>query len=363
VKRVKSFFSVTKKIITSFLDDACLNVAAAITYYILQSIIPLVLGVIVVASFVLQQNQSARDDFIKAVKDALPSSGIDMGKIINDMTGSAPGLLSVTGVLLLWSGSSIFEALIYGINIAYGVRKDKRNFFVKIGLRFGLLFLVGAVIAAVYAVIILSELIFSAKIELFGISPSNFSFIRPLISYLLPVALMFGVFAILYKLGPNRKGVKWRGVLVGALVGAILFELLTYGFNFYVTSFNAADSYAKTYGALGGILLLLFYLWLLAAVMLLGAEVAAVLGGWKEAPPAGTKPDANGNESETASLATSSEPELALQSASVSGESTRALNVFPPAGPRSSKNLLIGSVVVGLGMLLSIFIKPKEPKI
>lgn len=365
MKRLKGFFATTKKVVMSFLDDNCLNVAASIVYFVLQSIIPLVLGVIVVASFVLQQNSEARDSFIKGVKDALPTSGVDMGKVINDLSTSAPGLLSVTGILLLWSGSSIFESLIFGVNIAYGVTKDKRNFFKKIGLRFGLLFLLGAIIGASFAVTAISSIILNANIEFAGIKPGNLSFILPIVSYLIPIALMFCVFSVLYKLGPDRKGVKWRPVFIGALVAAILFEVLKNAFAFYVTAFNAADSYAKTYGALGGILLFLFYMWLSAAVMLLGAEVAAVVGGWKEVPPTSPAPASGAKvegEPETATAEAQNQPAtvgaMRLETATASGHSSSR-----PAGPRTAKNLVLGSAVVGIAMLLSVFIKPKEPKV
>ena len=363
MKRLKGFFATTKKVVMSFLDDNCLNVAASIVYFVLQSIIPLVLGVIVVASFVLQQNPDARNSFIKGVRDALPTSGVDMGKIIDDLSTSAPGLLSVTGVLLLWSGSSIFESLIFGVNVAYGVKKDKRNFFKKIGLRFGMLFLLGAIIAASFAVTALSAIILTANIEVAGIKPGNLSFILPIVSYLIPIGLMFCVFSVLYKLGPDRKGVKWRPVFIGALVAAILFEVLKNGFAFYLTAFNAADSYAKTYGALGGILLFLFYLWLSAAVMLLGAEVAAVVGGWKDLPPT-EAPEAGAeveNEPGTATEEAQKQPAtvgaMRLEGATTSGQSAGR-----PAGPRTAKNLALGGAVVGAAMLLSLFIKPKEPK-
>lgn len=278
----KSTFKVAKDSVLEFLDDNCLNAAAAIAYYVLQSIIPLVLGFIVIGSFFLQEG-TARDNFINSVKNALPNlgGGFNIGDIIDSLVKGAPGLLSVSAVFLLYSGSGIFDQLIFGINVAYDVKKDSRNFFVKTGLRIGLLLIVGALIAASFVITIVSQLIFSAKVSILGISPANFSFLLPVISYLLPLALMFCVFLILYKLAPDRKGNKWKYVAIGAAVAAVLFELLKYGFSLYLSIFNAADSYAKSYGALGGILLFLFYIWLCAAIMLLGAEVASVAGGWK----------------------------------------------------------------------------------
>jgi len=278
----KSTFKVAKDSVGEFLKDNCLNVAAAIAYYVLQSIIPLVLGFIVIGSFFLQDGV-ARENFINSVKSALPNlgAGFDIGTIIDGMVKGAPGLLSVSAVFLLYSGSGIFDQLIFGINVAYDVKKDSRNFFVKFGLRIGLLFIVGILIAASFTITIVSQLVFNANVSLFGISPSNFSFILPVISILLPVILMWCVFVILYKLAPDRKGNKWKYVAIGALVAAILFELLKYGFTLYLSIFNAADSYQKSYGALGGVLLFLFYIWLSAAIMLFGAEVASVAGGWK----------------------------------------------------------------------------------
>lgn len=278
----KATFKVAKNSVTEFLNDNCLNVAAAIAYYVLQSIVPLVLGFIVIGSFFLQQGE-ARTNFINSVKGALPNlgAGFDIGQIIDGLVKGAPGLLSVSAVFLLWSGSGIFDQLIFGINVAYDVKKDNRNFFVKTGLRIALLFIVGGLIAASFVITIVAQLIFTANVSLFGISPSNFSFILPVISVLIPILLMFCVFLILYKVGPDRKNNEWKYVAIGAAVAAILFELLKHGFALYLTIFNAADSYTKSYGALGGILLFLFYIWICAAIMLFGAEVASVAGGWK----------------------------------------------------------------------------------
>lgn len=278
-KWAKASFKVAKDSVKEFFSDNGLNVAAAITYYALQSIIPLILGFIVIGSFFLQG--SARTDFVSAVRDSVRIEGFDIGKIIDELSSSAPGLLSVSAIFLLWSGSGIFDQFIFGINVAYDVKKDERSFFVKLGLRLGLLLILGGLIAGSFVVTILFQLLVNANVSVLGLSPKNFSFILPVISILIPLLLVFSAFAVLYKLAPDRKGNKWMYVAVGAAVATVLFELLKYGFTFYVTTFNAADSYQKTYGALGGILLFLLYIWLSSAVVIFGAEVAAVMGGWK----------------------------------------------------------------------------------
>src|SRR6476620_1199704 len=106
---VKSVFKVAKNTISEFFKDNCLNVAAAIAYYVLQSIVPLVLGFIVIGSFFLQDGV-ARENFINSVKSALPNLGavVDIGTIIDGLVKGAPALLSVSALFLLWSGSGIF---------------------------------------------------------------------------------------------------------------------------------------------------------------------------------------------------------------------------------------------------------------
>jgi membrane protein len=392
-KWVKATFKVAKNSVSEFFSDNCLNVAAAIAYYTLQSIFPLVLGMIVVGSFFLQEGE-ARANFINGVKSALPNLGnFNLGEIIDGLTKSAPGLLSISGLLLLWSGSGIFDQLIFGVNVAYDVKKDNRNFFLKLGLRLGLLLVLGLLIAAAFSVTILSQLLFSAKVELFGISPGNFSFLLPVISYLVPIALMFCVFAILYKVGPDRKGNKWRYVVVGALVAAVLFEILKYGFTFYITAFNASDSYAKTYGTLGGVVLFLFYIWISAAIMLFGAEVASVMGGWKsalEGPAAqedpGIEVEAEKVDSPEGPLVTGDEkargqdqPEPATQAEGKEGKETKpaekpkttdkakapqpvpalAASASRSSGRRDPKNMAVGGAILVATFLTGIFLNRK----
>jgi uncharacterized BrkB/YihY/UPF0761 family membrane protein len=87
--------------------------------------------------------------------------------------------------------------------------------------------------------------------------------------------LSFTVFGLLYKFVPAIH-VRLRDVWLGALVAAILFELLKNGFAFYVANFRAYD---LLYGSLGGILLFLTAVYFASAILLLGGEMAAAMPG------------------------------------------------------------------------------------
>jgi membrane protein len=76
--------------------------------------------------------------------------------------------------------------------------------------------------------------------------------------------------AVLYRYGPSRENARWRWITPGAIVATILWLLGSIAFSVYVTNFG---SYNATYGALGGVIVLLTWLWLSAFVVLLGAEL------------------------------------------------------------------------------------------
>lgn len=107
--------------------------------------------------------------------------------------------------------------------------------------------------------------------NLFGDSP----FIRFLLSaakYVLLVVLVSVALAILYRVAPDRDAPKMKWTSVGAAVATVLWLLASIGFSIYVGNFG---SYDKTYGAFAGIIVLMFWLWITAYAILLGAEINA----------------------------------------------------------------------------------------
>ena len=96
--------------------------------------------------------------------------------------------------------------------------------------------------------------------------------ILSLIHILLIAALVTAALAVLYRFAPDREAPKLRWVSVGAVVATVLWLLASVGFSLYVSLFG---NYAKTYGALAGVIVLLLWLWITSYAVLLGAEINA----------------------------------------------------------------------------------------
>ena len=89
---------------------------------------------------------------------------------------------------------------------------------------------------------------------------------------MLVAVLVAAALAVLYRVAPDRDAPKMRWVSVGAVAATVLWLLASLGFSLYVANFG---SYAKTYGAIAGIVVMLMWLWITAYAILLGAEINA----------------------------------------------------------------------------------------
>ncbi len=247
------------------LEDNIAGEAAKAAYFFFLSFFPLILALFAFAGIF---GQEAWFDAIMArVREAAPGETQDIlqGLVSQIAEESAPELLSVGLLLALWSASNIFAALTDGLNAMYDLEED-RSWWKRRGL---------ALVALVLAVLLLLP---AAVAILAGPRAFGLDWVPPwwgVARWPVAFAALVGVMWVLYYLLPNREqgGVKGE-VLVGALVGTSLWLLATLLFRVYVANFG---SYGETYGVLGGIIILLLWLYLTALTILFGGEVAAVL--------------------------------------------------------------------------------------
>ena len=192
--------------------------------------------------------------------------GTQLHSLVTASSGSLSISAGVSLVLALWSASRGMSGLITAFDIAYQ-QKETRSFIklnmVAIGLT--LLMLVGGTI------IIALVGILPAAIQLLGLESST-KWLLLVLEWPLLLAVVLGGLAVLYRYAPNRDTPRWRWVSPGAIVATLLWLLGSVAFTVYVTHFN---SYDKTYGSLGGVVVMLTWLYLSSFVALLGAVINA----------------------------------------------------------------------------------------
>jgi membrane protein len=170
--------------------------------------------------------------------------------------------------LALYSASSGVKSLFTALNIAYE-EEESRGF-----LRYNLTAL-GYTLAAVIGVAIGLGVIVGvpALLGYLPLGPLAEWAVR-IASWVLLFALVTAAISMTYRIGPSRAPANWRWVTPGSIAAALLWILASLGFSYYAANFA---SYNETYGTLGGVIILLMWLWLSSYVVLLGAELNSEL--------------------------------------------------------------------------------------
>jgi membrane protein len=250
-------------------DNNIFLVAGGVTYAVLLALFPGLAALVSVYGLLLDPSQVERQ--VDALSTVLPRETTQMiGDELHKLVTAPHGSLSISaGVALLvalWSASRGMSGLITAFNIAYS-QKETRGFFkinlIAIGLTVGTL-IGGTVIIALVGVV-------PAAIQFVGLGGVAKWLLLVLEWPLLIVVVMTGL-AVLYRYAPNRLTPKWRWVSPGAMVATLLWLAGSVGFSVYVSEFN---SYDKTYGSLGGVVVMLTWLYLSAFVALFGAVINA----------------------------------------------------------------------------------------
>jgi membrane protein len=270
---MRTFLLLTKHTVRKYSDDNCSLLAAAISYYVLFSVVPLTIFLASIFGFVMR-DANTRQEVVDRIVQATPlqqQEGTDL--VSNTVKGvsrvSLP--LTVVGLVgLAWSGSAMFAAIRRGLNIAFGVEKARPVVQQK---------LVDLAMLSGFALVLLISVagtgflhtLRARSLNLLGPLSSGSSRFWAVVPFLAPAVFSFLLFLLLYRYVP-RVGLGFRDVWPGALLATVLFEVLKNGFALYIDNFS---NYDLAYGALGGILLFLLWTYLTASILLLGAELAS----------------------------------------------------------------------------------------
>jgi membrane protein len=243
--------------------------AGGVTYAVLVALFPGLAALIALYGLVMDPGQIEQN--ISGLATVLPEESrrllfTEIHQLVTASNGKL-GIAAGVGLLLaLWSASRGMSGMITALDIAYG-QVERRSFFKFNGLAIllTLLMIIGGIVTVALVAVL------PAVVQFIGIS-SLLKWLLLLTEWpLLGVFVMLGL-AVLYRFGPDRTAAQWKWVSPGALAATLLWILGSIAFSVYVSNFA---SYDKTYGSLGGVVVLLTWLYLSAFAVLFGAVINA----------------------------------------------------------------------------------------
>lgn len=275
-----------KELYKRFTGDLCPAWAAALSFFSILSIPPILLCGLAILGFVIKSPQVAAAQTEQIIAKMLPGSGaqksaksiiqqlnVEQSAVAVRQRRGVTGLIGIA--LLFWSALQIFVNASTPLNAAFRV-KEARNWIklrlVALGLLLGCgaLFIVSLLPAA--GVQFLNRL----HLPLVGSLPDDPTpfWISGLL-WIMAVAVNTALFTLIYRYLPSPSArVNWRDARFGGAVAAILWEIAKQGFALYLQRMGGQAGYDKIYGSLGGLVLLVFWIYYSSMILLLGAEVA-----------------------------------------------------------------------------------------
>ncbi len=261
-------WQVLKRSVQEFSADDMLTYAMALSYQVFFSLFPFV--IFVLALLGLLNIPGFFDTLLNQSRTLLPGQAYSLvEQVVSQVRDQAAGgVLTFGAVIALWSASSAVRMAMHALSVAFDV--EDRAAWKKFPLSTLYTLLLAVLLIAAVGLMIFGPQVAQWVAGLVGLGPvfvTLWTWLR------IPVAVLLMIFilALIYYLFPNTKQ-PFRIVTPGAIVAVIVWLAASLGFSFYVKNFG---SYSATYGALAAVIVLLFYFFISAAVMLFGAEINA----------------------------------------------------------------------------------------
>jgi membrane protein len=266
----QSWQSVAKRVWADIGKDKIFSHAAELAYYFLLALFPLLLFLTSVIGLVIGSGTGLRHSLFDYLGKVLPGSA---SQLVSDTmfevsSASGGGKVSFGILAALWAASNGMGAISQSLNAAYHVEESRpwwKQRLTVVGLTIALaVLIISALVLVLYGGKIADGLAVSYG---FG---GVFVVLWKILQW--PVVLFFLLlgFALIYYWAPDLRDQDWRWVTPGAVAAVLLWLLVSFGFRLYLHFF---DSYSKTYGSLGAVIVLMLWFYLTGASILIGGEI------------------------------------------------------------------------------------------
>jgi membrane protein len=264
--------TLAKRVWTEMDHDEIFNRGAALSYYFLLALFPMLLFLTSLLGLIVGQNLQFQNELYGYIGRVMPGDASSLvTKTIHEITTRASGLkLAISLVVALWTASGGMSALGTSLNAAYDVREARPWW--KRQLTF-LLLTIGVALLVIVALVII---LFGGKLATFTGNHLHLSSALTTTWMIVqwPIALFFVIFcfALIYFFAPDIEHATWYWITPGSVIGVLLWIVASVGFKVYLSFFN---SYAKTYGSLAGVVVLMLWFYINGLALLIGGEINA----------------------------------------------------------------------------------------
>ncbi|WP_372697566.1 YihY/virulence factor BrkB family protein [Arthrobacter sp. JSM 101049] len=270
---------ILKRTIGEFSRDKCTDLAAALTYHTVLSIFPALLALVSLLGVVGQAESTVKMIMGMIEGVASPQVADTLRQPIEQLaTAPSAGLALIVGLLgALWTASGYVGAFGRAMNRIYEV--DEGRPFYKLRPLMLLVTLVMLLLAVAMAILLIVSGPIARTIgDAVGLGETAVM-VWNIAKW--PVLVVFAILliAVLYYGTPNVKQPKFRWLSLGSVLALVILAIATLGFFFYVSNFG---HYNKTYGAIGGVIVMLLWIWIANLSLLLGAEFDAEMERGRE---------------------------------------------------------------------------------
>jgi membrane protein len=247
-------------------SDHVVDRAAELAFWFLLGFFPMLLSVTSMASMI-GSAPGSRGMLMKYVAEVLPSNASTLVRqVLVQTTGSGRAWFSL--VFALWSSSSATAGLIDALNAIYALKESRpwwksRLIAVALAIATGVL-LTAALIVVAYGPEILRQITAGSAIL----------YVCKIAQWPAAALLLISALLVLYRLAPNIQEQKWKWLLPGSIVAAVVWIAVSVLFKLYVRHFS---DFGLLYGSLGTLVILMFWFYLSGAAILVGGEINAIL--------------------------------------------------------------------------------------
>ena len=271
---MKQAISIVKDTFKDFSEDNCGRMAAALSYYTVFSLPPLLLLILAIVGFFVDPGD-AQGRFMDQITGLVgPQGGEAMRTMVEQANHPKGGIMAVVGVVTLLLGATgAFAQLQDALNTAWEVKPDPKaggikQFLTKRLLSFSMILVI--------AFMLLVSFVISAAIAAFGDILNNYlgsagQVIGQAVQIVIGLIVSWLLFAVMFKVLPDAK-IGWKDVAVGALVTAILFTIGRFLIGLYLGKSESANAF----GAAAALAIIFVWIYYAANILFLGAEFTQV---------------------------------------------------------------------------------------